>query len=138
MAHQDGLHAALPQKLQLYPQPFEVLIPWLFLGCASIDCGVGVEEIEGIEAENGKLVGDDLDEEPATSFKTMALFLGDKFPPDVGKSLGPSVGTLGEDVMRKDIVVAKIGHNGYGEVVGGIGVIDVVLFAKDFNKLVHK
>ncbi len=68
----------------------------------------------------------------------MALFLGDKFPPDVGVVLGPSVGTLGEDVMRKDIVIAEVGHDGNGEVVGGIGVIDVVVLAKDLDELLDQ
>ena len=45
MAHQDGLHAALPEKLQLYPQPLEVLVPRLRLGGTTVDSIVRIEEV---------------------------------------------------------------------------------------------
>lgn len=138
MTHQDGLHATLPEELQLYPQPFEVLVPGLGLGCATVDGIVVTEEVEGIEAEHGKLVWDNLDEEPSPSFKAMALLLGDKLPPDLGKFLGPPVGTLGEDVVWENVVVAEVRHDGYGEIVGRIGVVDVVGFAKDLDEFVDE
>lgn len=68
----------------------------------------------------------------------MPLSLGDEFSPDVGAVLGPSVGTLGEDVMRKDVVVAKVGHNGNGGIIGGIGIIDIVVLAKDLDEFVSE
>ncbi|KAL8881566.1 MAG: hypothetical protein Q9198_001250 [Flavoplaca austrocitrina] len=138
MTHQDGLHIALPEKLQLYSQPLKVLVPRLRFGCTTVDRIVRVEEVKGVEADDGKLIWNDLDEEPSTSFKSMALFLRDKFAPDVGVALSPSVGTLGENIMRKDIVVAEVGHDGYGEVVGGIGVIDVVVLAKHLDELLDE
>ncbi len=138
MTHQDGLHAALPEELQLYPQPFELLVPGLGLGGAPVDGVVGIEEVEGIEAEDGKLVGDDLDEEPSPSVEAVALFLGDELPPDPGELLGPPVGTGGEDVVWKNVVVAEIGHDGYGEIVGGIGVVEVVGFAKELDEFVDE
>ncbi len=115
-----------------------MLVPRLRLGCATVDSIVRVEEVKGVEADDGKLIRDDFDEEPSTSFKSMALLLRDKFAPDVGVTLSPSVGTLGEDVMREDIVVAEIGYDGYGEVVGGIGVVDVVVLAKDVDELLDE
>ena len=138
MTHQDGLHAALPEELQLYPQPFELLVPGLGLGGAPVDGVVGIEEVEGIKAEDGKLVGDDLDEEPSASFEAVALFLGDELPPDAGELLGPPVRTWGEDVVWKNVVVAEIGHDGYGEIVGRIGVVEVVGFAKELDEFVDE
>ena len=138
MTHQDGLHTALSEELQLYPQPLEVLVPRLRLGCATVDSIVRVEEVKGVEADDGKLIWDDFDEEPSASFESMALFFRDKFAPDVGVVLSPSVGTLGENIMRKDIVVAEVGHDGDGEVVGGISVIDVVVLAKDVDELLDE
>lgn len=68
----------------------------------------------------------------------MPLSLGDKFSPDVGAVLGPSVRTLGEDIIRKDVVVAKVGHNRNGGIISGIGIIDIVVLAKDLDKFVDE
>lgn len=40
--------------------------------------------------------------------------------------------------MRKNVVIAKVGHDGYGEIVGGIGVVDVVVLAKDLDELMDQ
>lgn len=138
MTHQDGLHTALPEELELYPQPLEVLVSWLRLGRTTVDSIVGIEEVKGVEADDGKLIWNDFDEEPSTSFKSVPLFLGDKFLPHVRVVLGPSVGALGEDVVRKDIIVPEIGYDGDGEVVGRIGVIDIVVLAKDLDELLDQ
>lgn len=40
--------------------------------------------------------------------------------------------------MRKDIVVAKIGYDGYGEIVGWVGIVDVIRLAKDLDEFLHE
>lgn len=65
------------------------------------------EEVHGIQTEHGQFVGNSLNIEPASTFESMSLFLGDEFVPDIYICLQPLVWSSVEDVMGKEIVVAE-------------------------------
>ncbi len=91
VAHEDGLHAAVAQELQLDAQPLHLLEAGLARVGAAVDAGIAVEEIERVQAEDGQLARDDLDFEPAAELEAVALGLGDEVAPDVGVVLEPLV-----------------------------------------------
>jgi len=138
MTDQNGRHAAVSHKLELNTQPFELFVAGLVFIRASIDSGVGREEVprmvsrgsvlrwrinlHGVQAHDGQLSRHNLCPEPAALGELMALGLWDEASPDVQILQGPPVGARGEDVMWHDVVVAKSGHDGYSEGVRGVVV----------------
>ena len=112
VADQDRLHAAPAQELQLHAQPLKLLVSRLRRARAAVDAGVAVEEVHGVDAEDGEPAGHDLDLEPAAELEAVALLLGDEVAPDVGVLPEPLVGPRAQDVVRQDVVVPKVGHHG--------------------------
>ena len=68
----------------------------------------------------------------------MSLLLRNEFSPDAGVLPRPSIRSGLKDVVRHDVVVAIIRYDGYGEIIGRVSVIDVIIFAKDFRELVDQ
>ena len=135
VSHQDGLHASSSQQLQLDAQPLHLLVSRLCLSRTSIHRRVRVEEVHCVEAEDGKSVGDGLDEEIASSFKNVALLLGDEFAPDIEIFPGPTVRPRIEDVVGNHVVVAEVGYDRNGE--GLRGVFAIIFLAENFLVFLH-
>jgi hypothetical protein len=87
----------------------------------AIDASVAVKEVHGVEAEYGELVGYDLNLEPATKAKRVALLFGDEAVPDIAVGLKPLVGPRVEDIVREEVIVAKGRDDGNGELLAVIG-----------------
>jgi hypothetical protein len=119
MAGKNSLHAAIAQDLELDAQPVHVLVAGLRGLGAAVDACVAVEEVHCVEAEDGKTIGNDLDEEPTTKLKGVALLLGDEAVPDIAVEVQPPVGARIEDVVGEEVIVAKRGDNGDVELVAG-------------------
>lgn len=107
MADQNSLHVALAHQLQLNAQPLHVPETRLRGIFTAIDAGVAVEEVHRVEAEDGKMVRDSLDVEPATKLERVTLRFGDEAAPDITVGVQPLIGAGIEDVVREEIIVAK-------------------------------
>ncbi|RCI07880.1 hypothetical protein L249_5874 [Ophiocordyceps polyrhachis-furcata BCC 54312] len=121
VAHENGLHAGLSQALQLTAQPLHVLVPGLRQPRAAVDGVVALEEEHGVEADDGEPPGDDVDGEPATAAKGLALLVGDEALPQVAVGPKPAVGPGAERVVRQEIIVAEIGHHRHRQPAIGRG-----------------
>ena len=120
------------------PQPLKLLVARFRLLGATINGGIVVKKVEGIETKDGQFARYDLSEEPPPSFEAMPLFFWDELSPDIRESFGPSVGSWGKDVVGKDVVVSEIWDDWNGQIVGGICIVDIVALAKHFNKFADK
>ena len=69
-----------------------MLETWLRFLRTAVDRSIVIEEVEGVEAEDSKLVGNNLDKEPSTSFEAVTLLFWNESPPNIGEGFGPSVG----------------------------------------------
>ena len=66
--------------------------------------------------------------------KLMALLLGDKISPDIEVSRGPTIRPTKKDIMRKNIIVSKGRNYRNLEIIGRVGVVEVVVLAKDIDE----
>lgn len=134
----DGLHAAVAQELQLDAQPLHMAVAGLGLRGAAVDGRVRLEEVHGVEAEDGEVVRNDFDGEPAALLEGVLLHFRDELPPDVEEGARPAVRALGHDVVRQDVVVADVRDDGHDVVVVRVRVLLVaVVLAEDFCQLAH-
>ena len=94
--------------------------------------------LQCVQAEDGEAIWNDFDVEPAASLKGVPLLLGDESPPDLSIPPGPPVGPRREHVVRENVVITKVRDDGYQHIVGRIGVMKIVIFAKDLDKLLDQ
>jgi hypothetical protein len=87
--------------------------------CATVNASISIKEVHGVEADDGQLIGNNLNLEPSTKSEGVSLFLRDKTMPYAAISLQPLVWSGIEDVVRQKIVVAKSWDNrdGKGSVI---------------------
>lgn len=67
----------------------------------------------------------------------MLLLFGDELAPHVRILLCPSIRSSGQHVVRKYVVVAKGRNDRDHQIIGRIGVIDVVVLSEDFDDFVN-
>lgn len=126
VAAQPDLESSAAAFFESGAQPEEQLVAGLLAGVAVVVQGVGLEPVEGVDAEHNQLARDDLSEEVRSAVEGVHLLGGDEVSPDLVELSRLQRRAGGKQVVRVDVVVAQAGHDLHPAVEDGLLLLAVV------------